>query len=289
MSTAPPPSAGRADGVTAALTALRAGSVVAIVGGDDPEARGSFAVAGAHATRARMSELLGDAGGTLRVAMPASRLSDGEAGPLVVGCAAGGVIERPRHAETAVDLARAARLDPVVALCAVTAADGRPAPLETALAIAGARAVPVVSVAEVIGWRLQRERLLARAVVARLPLAGGAFRAYGYRDAVDGSEHLALALGDLSGRPRPPVHVHVRCFAGDVLRATACGCRWRLEEALARIAGAGRGLLVYVNSGPDAPVICTGERGVTARTAAIGDAIAADLGVCARVAAVAVG
>lgn len=92
-----------------------------------------------------------------------------------------------------------------------------------------------------------RRARIERACETRLPLSAGSFTAVGYRDLLDGREHLALTLGDVSFS-RPLVYVHRECLAGDALRAHSCGCGARLHAAMERIAAAGRGVVVYVRN-----------------------------------------
>ncbi|MGW4488198.1 3,4-dihydroxy-2-butanone-4-phosphate synthase [Amycolatopsis sp. NPDC004368] len=140
-----------------------------------------------------------------------------------------GVLEHPGLADAAVDLARIAVGSPVAAFVELdVAADG----------------LPWVTVSELIAYRRAHERLVERAAAARLPLAPGGFRALGYRDLVDGGEHVALVHGEPG--EGAVVRVHVECPAGDAFGARHCGCARAVRESLAEITDVGSGVLVYV-------------------------------------------
>jgi 3,4-dihydroxy 2-butanone 4-phosphate synthase / GTP cyclohydrolase II len=154
-----------------------------------------------------------------------------------------GVLERPGYTEAAVDLARMAGRAPAAALCAITSEDKRGLASGVELERLG---LPVVSISEVVEHRLTHERLLTRAARAHLPTRAGDFECFGWQHLVDGSQHVALLRGDLSGDEPVLVAVHTECLAGDVLGSQLCDCRERLDEALEQIAAAGRGVCVYV-------------------------------------------
>ena len=154
-----------------------------------------------------------------------------------------GVLERPGYTEAAVDLARMAGRAPAGALCAITSEDKRGLARGAELERLG---LPVVSISEVVAHRLTHERLLTRAARAFLPTRAGEFECFGWQHLVDGSQHVALLCGDISGDEPVLVAVHTECLAGDVLGSQLCDCRERLDQALEQIAAAGRGVCVYV-------------------------------------------
>ncbi|OLT05670.1 hypothetical protein BJF90_01225 [Pseudonocardia sp. CNS-004] len=163
----------------------------------------------------------------------------------------GGVLERPRPAEAAVELCTRAGLAPAAALATAVDEAGEVAGPVTLAALAERAALPVVRVSQVVAAHrrvapsLQAGPLRAGAS-ATLPTAHGVFNALGY--AGDGAEHLALVRGDLAGPAPVPVHMHAECVAGDVLGSLRCTCAARLDAALAAIDAAGRGVLVYLRT-----------------------------------------
>jgi 3,4-dihydroxy 2-butanone 4-phosphate synthase/GTP cyclohydrolase II len=158
-----------------------------------------------------------------------------------------GVLERPGYTEAAVDLARMAGRAPAGALCALTSEDKRGlARGEELERFARTHELPLVSISDVVAHRLTHERLLTRAARAHLPTRAGDFECFGWQHLVDGSQHVALLCGDLTGEEPVLVAVHTECLAGDVLGSLICDCRARLDEALEQIAAAGRGVCIYV-------------------------------------------
>lgn len=158
----------------------------------------------------------------------------------------GGVLRRAGHTEGAIDLMNAAGLAPAAVICEVASADGEMARLPALLAFARQHDLPVVAISDLIVWRRQRERLVERVSQARLPLAQGMFTAVGYRDLLDGLEHLALVMGDVRAEPRVLIRVHSECLTGDVFGSQRCDCGRQLELALTLIADEGVGAIVYL-------------------------------------------
>lgn len=161
----------------------------------------------------------------------------------------GGVLHRRDRVEAAVDLARLAGLEPAGVLCGIvstTDPDGMARGAELA-AFAEEHGLQVVTIADLVAYRRRIESLVVRAADARIPTAHGAFRAIGYDCSVDRAEHLALVVGDVAAaREDVPVAVRSECLAGDVLGSLGCGCGSRLDTALAAVAAAGRGVVLYV-------------------------------------------
>jgi 3,4-dihydroxy 2-butanone 4-phosphate synthase / GTP cyclohydrolase II len=158
----------------------------------------------------------------------------------------GGVLERPRPAEAAVELCTRAGLAPAAALATAVDEAGEVAGPAALAALAERAALPVVRVSQVVAARRRATLPLRAGVSATLPTAHGAFSAIGY--AGDGAEQLALVRGDLTGPAPVPVHVHAECMAGDVLGSLRCTCAARMDAALAAIDAAGRGVLVYLRT-----------------------------------------
>jgi 3,4-dihydroxy 2-butanone 4-phosphate synthase/GTP cyclohydrolase II len=108
--------------------------------------------------------------------------------------------------------------------------------------------IPDLSIAELVEHRFRTESLVAAAGEARLPTSHGEFRAHGFRSLIDGSEHVALVMGEVAGAEDVLTRVHSACFTGDVLGSQRCDCRAQLEAALERVAAAGVGIIVYNRS-----------------------------------------
>ncbi len=169
----------------------------------------------------------------------------------LVPCAAGGVLARTGHPEAAGDLARLAGLTPVAATCEVIRRDGNRPLLSEVLDFADEHGLVVIAIAELVRFRHQTERLVTRECDADLPTHEGSFRVIGYRDELDGREHLALVHGEIEGTGPTVVRVHAECLAGDAFRSRICDCGDQLRVSLASIVGAGRGVCVYVRGDPD--------------------------------------
>ncbi|MGI8675352.1 MAG: GTP cyclohydrolase II [Nocardioidaceae bacterium] len=106
--------------------------------------------------------------------------------------------------------------------------------------------LPVVSIADLAAYRWQHERLVTQVASTRLPTELGVFRGYGYRSAVDGSEHLALVHGDLGDGREILTRLHSECLKGDVFGSCRCDCGSQLEASMAAITAAGAGVVVYL-------------------------------------------
>jgi 3,4-dihydroxy 2-butanone 4-phosphate synthase / GTP cyclohydrolase II len=158
----------------------------------------------------------------------------------------GGVLRRPGHTEAAVDLARMAGLPPAGVLSEVVNDDGTMARLPELRAFADRYGLALVSIADLIAYRRRTERHVVRVVETRLPTAHGTWRAVGYRSILDGSEHVALVLGDIDDGTSILVRAHSECLTGDVFGSWRCDCGPQLEAAMARIAAEGRGVVLYL-------------------------------------------
>ncbi|MDR1166258.1 MAG: bifunctional 3,4-dihydroxy-2-butanone-4-phosphate synthase/GTP cyclohydrolase II [Deltaproteobacteria bacterium] len=158
----------------------------------------------------------------------------------------GGVLVRAGQTEGSVDLARLAGLTPAGVICEVLKEDGSMARLPDLEKFGSERGIKIVTVAALIAYRLSHEKLVVREARTVLPTAEGLFDLYAYSSKVDGSEYLALTMGDLF-LPEPVlVRVHSQCLTGDALGSLRCDCGEQLHEALRQIAAAGRGALLYV-------------------------------------------
>jgi 3,4-dihydroxy 2-butanone 4-phosphate synthase/GTP cyclohydrolase II len=159
----------------------------------------------------------------------------------------GGVLKRAGHTEAAVDLARLAGLYPAGVICEIQNADGSMARLPQLASYARQHGLRLISIADLIRYRLDTERFVRRQAEASLPSAFGAFRAIGYRNELDGSEHVAIVKGEPQKATAPVlVRVHSECLTGDAFGSLRCDCRPQLEAALRMIEAAGEGVVVYL-------------------------------------------
>ena len=158
----------------------------------------------------------------------------------------GGVLRRAGHTEAAVDLVTLAGLEPGGALCEIMSDDGTMARLPDLARFAERHALPMISVRDLIRYRLARDRFIRREGATRLPTTFGEFTAVVYENTLDGASHLALTLGDLSGDAPVLVRMHSECLTGEVFGSLRCDCGDQLRIALERISAEGRGVLVYI-------------------------------------------
>jgi 3,4-dihydroxy 2-butanone 4-phosphate synthase/GTP cyclohydrolase II len=163
----------------------------------------------------------------------------------------GGVLVRAGQTEASVDLARMAGLIPAGVICEIMNEDGTMARVPDLIEFCTVHGLKMVTVAEVIRYRLQHERYEQRVAEAQLPTAFGEFRMIAYESEVDGGEtHVALVYGDVDeGTAENPmlVRVHTHCLAGNIFGASLCDCRATVEGSLRAIAEAGRGALIYLH------------------------------------------
>lgn len=159
----------------------------------------------------------------------------------------GGVLKRAGHTEAAVDLARLSGLYPAGVICEIQNSDGSMARLPQLAAYARRHGLRLISIAELISYRLDTERFVQRQAEAAMPSAFGDFRAIGYRNELDGSEHIAIIKGEPQLAKEPVlVRVHSECLTGDAFGSLRCDCRPQLEAALRMIEAAGVGVVVYL-------------------------------------------
>ncbi len=159
----------------------------------------------------------------------------------------GGVLQRVGHTEASIDLARLAGLYPAGVICEILAEDGtmmrRPA-LER---FAREHSMTLVTVAQLVAYRLQHERLVHRVAEARLPTPYGTFQIIGYKNDIDDHEHIALVYGEVAGKRDVLVRVHSKCTTGDTFESARCDCGWQLRSSMRRIAEEGAGVIVYLD------------------------------------------
>ena len=159
----------------------------------------------------------------------------------------GGVLERTGQTEAAVDLARLAGLIPAGVICEVMNEDGTMARVPDLVPYCERHGLKMVTVADLIAYRRQTEKLIERVVATKLPTAFGEFTAVGYRSLVDDKHHVAMVKGEVDGAEEVLVRVHSECLTGDVFHSLRCDCGEQLEAALAMIEQEGRGVLLYLS------------------------------------------
>ncbi len=159
----------------------------------------------------------------------------------------GGVLKRGGHTEATVDLARMAGLYPAGVLCEIVSEDKTGmARLEELEKFAAKHGLLLISIADLIRYRRQREKLVKRVGEARIPTAWGDFTCYAYESLLDGETHLALVKGAVQGEDDVLVRVHSECLTGDVFGSLRCDCGPQLEAALRQVDAAGLGVVVYL-------------------------------------------
>lgn len=159
----------------------------------------------------------------------------------------GGVLQRSGHTETAVDLARLAGLAPAGVICEIMSEDGTMARLPELQELCRQHGLKIVSVADLITWRRQREKLVDRAASASLPTVYGDFTINTYVNKINGEHHVALVMGDPARSEEPVlVRVHSECLTGDAFHSLRCDCGKQLDTAMRQISAAGQGVLLYM-------------------------------------------
>jgi 3,4-dihydroxy 2-butanone 4-phosphate synthase / GTP cyclohydrolase II len=188
---------------------------------------------------------------TIQVAIdPSSRASDlvrpGHVFPL---CARkGGVLVRAGQTEASVDLARMAGLIPAGIICEIMNEDGSMARVPDLVEFCKQHSLKMVTVAELIRYRMENERYVSRAGEAMLPTRYGEFRMIAFESELDGESHVALVKGDVERATAPVlVRMHSHCLAGDVFGGSLCDCQLVLDRSLEMIAREGTGALIYLH------------------------------------------
>ena len=190
-----------------------------------------------------------DRAATIRaLADPATRPSDlgrpGHINPL--RARQKGVLRRPGHTEAAVDLARLAGLQPAGALIEIMNEDGTMARLPQLLEVAAKFGLKIVSIADLIAYRLKQESIVERGATADMPTEWGHFRITAFRQKSNGLEHIAITKGEWSEDEPVLVRVHSSCATGDILGSCRCDCGAQLHEAMRMVEKEGRGAIVYL-------------------------------------------
>ncbi|HME43522.1 MAG TPA: bifunctional 3,4-dihydroxy-2-butanone-4-phosphate synthase/GTP cyclohydrolase II [Syntrophorhabdales bacterium] len=159
----------------------------------------------------------------------------------------GGVLVRVGHTEASVDLSRLAGLKPAGVICEVMNEDGRMARLPDLEVFAEKHGLKIVTIADLIKYKMRAEKFVKRVVDARLPTRdAGEFRLVGYENEVDGKEHVALVQGEINEDDVVLVRVHSECLTGDVFHSMRCDCGEQLHAAMSMIEKEGKGVLLYM-------------------------------------------
>jgi 3,4-dihydroxy 2-butanone 4-phosphate synthase/GTP cyclohydrolase II len=158
----------------------------------------------------------------------------------------GGVLVRAGQTEAAVDLTRLAGLKPAGVICEIMEEDGTMRRVPSLERFCEEHGLRLITVKDLIRYRMRTERLVRKMADAALPTEWGAFRIHAYESAIDGQQHVALAMGQLAGEEPVLVRVHSQCLTGDIFGSTRCDCGEQLGESMRRIAEAGRGVLLYL-------------------------------------------
>lgn len=192
--------------------------------------------------RALTARLLADSN-----AKPEDFLRPGHIFPLIGK--RGGVLKRAGHTEAAIDLVRLAGLTPAGVICEVMSDDGSMARLPELIPFARKHGLRIVSIEDLIRYRIVREKLVERFVEVKLPTAFGDFMAYGYRSILEeGKEttHIALVKGEIKGKENVLVRVHSECLTGDVFGSLRCDCGPQLHQAMSMVNEEGQGVVLYM-------------------------------------------
>jgi 3,4-dihydroxy 2-butanone 4-phosphate synthase / GTP cyclohydrolase II len=159
----------------------------------------------------------------------------------------GGVLVRAGQTEAAVDLARMCGFQPGGVICEIMNADGSMARVPHLVEFCAKHGLKMISVAELIRYRLETEHFVERRGEGCLETEAGVFRTIQYLSTVDNESHLALIRGNVAGQKNVLVRMHARCLHGDVFGSTRCDCREMIQASLARIAEEGTGVFVYLH------------------------------------------
>jgi 3,4-dihydroxy 2-butanone 4-phosphate synthase/GTP cyclohydrolase II len=198
---------------------------------------------------------------TIQVAIdPAARPSDlarpGHIFPL--RARTGGVLVRAGQTEASVDMARLAGMIPAGVICEIMNDDGTMARIPQLREFGREHGLRMITVADLIRYRLRNERYVRRIGESSLPTPHGIFRLIAYESDIDPEIHVALVMGDITGNEPVLVRVHSHCLMGDVFGSTECNCRELIQKSLERIGQEGRGVFLYLHQtgkgfGVDAP------------------------------------
>jgi 3,4-dihydroxy 2-butanone 4-phosphate synthase/GTP cyclohydrolase II len=176
--------------------------------------------------------------------VPADLLRPGHVFPL--RAKKGGVLKRAGQTEASVDLATLAGLKPAGVICEIMNDDGTMARVPDLLEVAREHGLAMITVSDLISYRLRHETLVRKMASPRLPTVYGDFQIHAYRSDVTGDENVALVMGEILPDDPVLVRVHSQCLTGDIFGSARCDCGVQLEQALERIAAEGKGVLLYL-------------------------------------------
>jgi 3,4-dihydroxy 2-butanone 4-phosphate synthase/GTP cyclohydrolase II len=158
----------------------------------------------------------------------------------------GGVLKRAGQTEASVDLAQIAGLDPSAVICEIMNEDGTMARLGDLREFAVQHGLKIISVADIIKYRMQHEKHVHCLASPRIPTPHGEFRVYAYKSDITGEEHVAMVMGEIGEDDEVLVRVHSSCLTGDVFHSMRCDCGDQLERAFERIAAEKKGIVLYL-------------------------------------------
>lgn len=158
----------------------------------------------------------------------------------------GGVLKRAGHTEATVDLVKLAGLKPVGLCCEIMREDGTMMRTTELLQFAKKHELTVITIADLIKYRLSEESLIRKEAEAKLPTKYGEFTIHGYENVLNGEHHVALTMGDVNNGDPVLCRVHSECLTGDVFGSARCDCGEQLDAAMKAIAKEGRGILLYM-------------------------------------------
>ncbi len=158
----------------------------------------------------------------------------------------GGVLRRAGHTEAAVDLSVLAELGPAGVICEIINEDGSMARLPQLTEFCREHELKIISIADLINYRIKIEKLVWRAATAELPTAYGNFKLITYENSIDHLAHVALVMGDIDPEEPTLVRVHSECLTGDVFSSLRCDCGNQMGQAMKTIAEKGKGIIVYM-------------------------------------------
>ena len=159
----------------------------------------------------------------------------------------GGVLVRAGQTEASVDLAKIAGLNASAVICEIMREDGTMARTPDLVEFANRHDLKIVTVADLISYRLRTERFVTRVAETVLPTKHGTFRMIGFESIIDGETHVALVRGDIENGEDILVRVHSHCLTGDVFGSSQCHCQEQIDRAMMMIAEEGRGVLLYLH------------------------------------------
>jgi 3,4-dihydroxy 2-butanone 4-phosphate synthase/GTP cyclohydrolase II len=192
----------------------------------------------------------GDRAATVLAAVDPATLPDDLARPghmFPLRAREGGVLVRAGQTEAAVDLARMAGLRPAGVICEIMNDDGTMARVGDLTKFVRRHGLLMITIADLIRYRMRTESLVRKVATATLPTAYGQFQIHAFESAIDSQTHVALVRGDIGDGQGVMVRVHSTCLTGDVFHSVRCDCGSQLDAAMSRIAEEGRGVLLYLN------------------------------------------